>query len=174
MYRNVTLLALILSFLFAGCIGYKVVPLKGTYTDGNFEAYSDKSINEVWDNIFDFFARSGITIRIIDKSSGLIISGTTALKWSYENPKGVLYHPDAWVAVFKTIDPNSKKPIGLVSVTGEWNIRIKPQGERTLINVNLVSPSYTSVALERNNTVFKKGEIQSTGVFEKLIYDKIK
>ena len=169
----------ILCLLFVVCLSScyvpsKIIPLKGTYSDGNFEEYSDKSKDEVWDNIIEFFAKSGVTIRIIDRSSGLIISGTTALTWTYEDTKGVPVKKDAYVVIQKVIDGNTKKPIRPIMVTGEWNIRIKEKDGKTLINVNLVNPSYQSSATDNVPTIFKKGAIQSTEVFERLIYEKIK
>jgi hypothetical protein len=152
----------------------KVYPLKGTYTNGNFEQYSDKSKDKVWDNIIDFFAKNGISIKIIDRSSGLIISGETSLTWSFENNKGQLEKKDAWVAIYRMYDPGSRLTYKPYLVTGEWNIRIKEQNEKTLININLVNPSYTLTITSPNKTSFQKGYLQSTGNFEKWVYENIK
>ena len=152
----------------------KAYPLKGTYTNGNFEAYSEKSKDAVWDNIIEFFAKNGISIRIIDRSSGLIVSGETELTWSFENKKGELENKDAWVAIYRLYDPGSRQTYKPYLVTGEWNIRIKEQNNKTLININLVNPTYTRVMTSPVKTTFQKGYVQSTGVFEKWVYEKIK
>lgn len=160
--------------VFSSCLSYKVIPLKGTYSDGNFEALSDKPKDSVWDNIIEFFAKNGISIRIIDRSSGLIISGGTQLTWTYENSKGEPVNKEAWVVIAKIIDLGTKKAVKPYTISGEWNIRIKEQNGHTLINVNLVNPYYYSSVIDKNSTLFKKGSIQSTEKFENFIYEKIK
>lgn len=153
---------------------FKTVPLKGNYSDGNFEGYSEKSKEVVWDNIIDFFAKNGLSIHVIDKSSGLITSGKSLVPYTKENSKGELINKDAWVVIHKIIDPGSRKSIAYYNVTAEWNVRIKEMDSRTVINVNLVNPSYAITDQGASNRMFNKGSFQSTGVFEKLIYDKVK
>lgn len=162
------------TFLFTTSCQYKVVPLKGAYSNGNFEAYSEKSKEQVWDNIIDFFAKNGISIRIIDKSSGLIISGSTRLSWTYEDKNGKPANSSSWVVIQKLIDPGSKKPVNPLGIYGEWNIRIKEQNGKTLVNVNLVNPSYTYFLGGEKSQSFKKGAYQSSEIFEKWIYEQIK
>ncbi len=163
----------LLALTLTGCAP-KAYPLKGTYTNGNYEQLSDKTKDQVWDNIIDFFAKNGIGIKIIDRSSGLIISGETTLTWSYENSKGELLNKDAWVAIYKIYDPGSRIVYKPYLVTGEWNIRIKEQSGKTLININLVNPSYTLSQTSASKSIFQKGYLQSTGNFEKWVYGNIK
>lgn len=164
-----------ISLFLLSCESTKMVPLKGKYSDGNFVAYSDKSKEKIWDNIIDFFAKNGLSIRIIDKSSGLIISGTTSLDWTYENKNGALVHSDAWVVIAKT--QYISKTIEVGRVIGEWNIRIKEENGKTSININLVNPSYyykNATVATANPTSFKSGYCKSTGKFEESIYQIIK
>jgi hypothetical protein len=169
--------ALFLTTLIVSCT-YKTVPLKGKYSDGNFEAYSDKSKDQVWENIIDFFSKKGLSIKIIDRSSGLIVSGESVLPWSYEDKNGKVEKKDAWVVIQKIIDPGTRKPIMPFRVTGEWNIRIKEKDGKTLIAINLVNPSYASSGAygspSKTPTMFEQGTLQSTGNFEKLVYEQIK
>ena len=109
-----------------------------------------------------------------DKSSGLITSGRSLISYTKENSKGELINKDAWVVIYKIIDPGSRKSISYYNVTAEWNVRIKEVDNRTVINVNLVNPSYAAILGGVSNRMFEKGTFQSTGVFEKLIYDKVK
>ncbi len=88
--------------------------MKGTYSDGNFEGYSDKRKDIVWDNIINFFAKSGISIRIIDRSSGLITSEESSIEFTRENTKGELLKKDAWVVIYKLIDPNKKNKFPII------------------------------------------------------------
>ena len=87
------LLLISIAALLFGCVSYKTVPLKNTYTNGNFEAASENTKEKVWDNIIDFFSKNGLSIRIIDRSSGLIVSNETALTWTYETKEGVSASP---------------------------------------------------------------------------------
>ncbi|MBL0337317.1 MAG: hypothetical protein IPP73_18915 [Chitinophagaceae bacterium] len=167
------LIPILFIILFSSC-ATKIYPLKGTYTNGNFEQITDKSKDQVWENIIDFFSKNGISIRIIARSSGLIISGESSLTWSYENSNGILDTPEACVAIYKLYDPGSRTIFKPYSVTGEWNIRIKEQNGKTLVNINLVNPSYTLAQTSANRTIFQKGYLQSTGNFEKWVYDNIK
>lgn len=168
------LFSLLLSFALLGCMSTKSIPLKGTYTNGNFEATTPTPKDKVWDNIVDFFSKKGLSIKIIDRSSGLIVSDETALTWSYEDKNGKLVHPDAWVAIKKILVSGSNTPIKPNIITGEWNIRIKgAPNNQTSIAVNLVNQRYIN-QFAITPTAFSQGGIQSTGVFEKMIYDQIK
>src|ERR1035438_5191369 len=64
---------LFLSIVFVGC-GPTLQVVKGNYQSKPFEIYSDKSQDEVWKRIIELFSTNGISIRLIDKSSGLIVS----------------------------------------------------------------------------------------------------
>jgi hypothetical protein len=105
-------------------------------------------------------------------SSGLIKSHQTKLIWSYENKKGKLNDPQAWVAVERVIYKN--KPLTLTSIVGEWNIRIKAINDsQTYIVINLVNLRY-STPVEPSFQPFLQATPRSTGVFEQVIYDQIK
>lgn len=165
------LAALLVSF--HGC-SYKVIPLKGIYPDKNFEAVSDKSKDAVWDNIIDFFAKKGLSIKLIDRSSGLIVSDKTLLPISIEDAKGKLKDPSAWVVMSRVISPHTTAPIERKDLTGEWNIRIKSSSEnKTIVNVNLIIPQ-ENIDVVVNKTVVAKPLYATTGVFEKMIFEIIK
>jgi hypothetical protein len=154
----------------------KIIPLKGSYPATPIIQYSSNSIVDVWDKIIDFFAQKGLAIKIIDKSSGLIVSDATELTWTFENKEGKPNHPDRWVAIPKVIAPGADRATSPSSVRGEWNVRIKKAGDKTSINVNLVNieervvtGSYASSSL-----TYTRVDGKSTGVFEKMIYEAIK
>lgn len=168
----------VILMLFVGCKVQQpqAIPLKNNYSNGNFEGISDKPKDRVWDNIIDFFSKSGLPIRILDKSSGLLISGEITLRYTSEDKKGNLVNPGAYVVVNKIQyrDGSIGTP-NYLGVTGEWNVRIKDgEGGKTVVAVNLVNPKYTSI-IDRNVPIsFKQGMFQSTGVFENLIFQAIK
>jgi hypothetical protein len=159
-----------------GCTTTKIVPLKGVYENKPFEIISDTPKDQVWDKIIDFFAQNGLSIKIIDRSSGLIISDRSSLNWTFENNNGELIKPLASVVIEKIIDIGTKKPIRPSSVTGDWNIRIKQLPDnKTSINVNLLHIEATGYTIKFGEGVTQyaiKGK--STGNFEKLISDKVK
>src|SRR5689334_10194727 len=91
--------------LFVSC-SVKTIPIKGTYLKPPYTDTTTIAKEQAWDKIIDFFAQNGLSIKIIDKSSGLIISDNTAVPASYETKLGIPEKKDAWIVVPKRIDPN--------------------------------------------------------------------
>jgi hypothetical protein len=168
----------LLAILFISAIACspKVIPLKGSYPETPIIQYSDNPVDTVWDHVIDFFAQKGLSIKIVDRSSGLIISDATSLSWTFENKKGFPNHPERQVVIPMVIAPGADKAVTPTSVIGEWNVRIKATGNRTSINVNLVNiRALVSTGSYMSGTAsYTKVEDKSTGVFEKLIFNKIK
>lgn len=154
----------------------KIVPLKNSYQDKPFTGLSDNNKDAVWDKIVDFFAQNGLSIRIIDRSSGLIISNPT----THESTKGGLINPDAFVVLNKVYYPGATRYMQPINVTGEWNIRIKSAPDnKTNINVNLVNISYNTYPESQTVIVKDKKYVQmfqtkSTGKFEEKIFNIVK
>lgn len=165
--------------LLSGCASVKIIPLKNTYQTKPYEAVSDNNKDVVWDKIVDFFAQNGLSIKLIDRSSGLIVSEATALTFTHEDSKGQLIHPDSWVVLVSVYDAANKKYIQPNVVIGEWNIRIKEiPGNKTNVNVNLVNIRYSSPntdpLLPAQLKYVSKFEAQSTGKFEDKIFNIVK
>ena len=154
------------------------IPLKGSYVDKPIEITTNKPYEKVWSNIIDFFATKGLSIKLIDKSSGLIISEKTSLidSYSFEDENGKLINPSAFVALdrneitgFQAIKPEK--------ITAEWNIRIKAvENNITVINVNLTN---IDAVMNFPASQYAAGRIitftgKSTGNFEKVIADIVK
>lgn len=160
----------------------KITAPKGNYPKPPIVIHSDKAVDKVWDNLIDFFAQKGLSIKIIDRSSGLIISEKTLLTYAVEDKKGQLKNTSAFVVLPRICPPGSDESITPSSVTGEWNVRVKADGAGTSINVNLLNflpiygrsgtdALYFSRAYNKNPGSFSG---QTTGVFEKTIADIIK
>lgn len=172
------LFVLCLSISLVSCGGLVNVPLKGTYIDKPIEITSKQPYEKVWSNIIDLFATKGLSVKLIDKSSGLIVSEKTSLKdsYSFEDAQGNLENPSAFIA----LDKNEIKGFSKLqpeTVVAEWNIRIKSiDGNLTLINVNLtnINAFYTSPAgpYSAARTITFVGK--STGNFEKQISEILK
>ena len=182
----------LLTFLFiASCTHTKLIPLKGNYPSTPMVFSSEKSFDKTWDNLIDVFAQKGLSIRIIDRSSGLIISQTSLLKTTIEGKAG-LVDSTAFIAVPYYLSNKRRIPItnpvvGAYAqekdilptpVYGDWNVRIKasPTGG-SIINVNITDLNYKLVGSkikDMQNNIIKIIDYKSTGVFEKQLADLIK
>jgi hypothetical protein len=88
---------IILLLFFSSCIATKLkyAPFKGEYPPTPYIITSELPKEKVWDKIIDFFAQNGLSIKVIDRSSGLIVSDRSKLDWSYEDVKGNIKNPNA-------------------------------------------------------------------------------
>ena len=113
-----------------------------------------------------------MSIKIIDKSSGLIVSEKTKLSWTREDKKGNLINPGAFVVVQSY---NTMAQAVLSYVTGDWNVRIKPlENGKTSINVNLVNIKATNTGAKLYGLYEYDIPAKSTGVFEKTIAEQFR
>ncbi len=145
--------------LFTSC-NVQRTALIGKYQDSSFHIESAKTVDEVWSEVIDLLAAKGISIRIIEEPSGLIVSKESSLTFSTE-VDGHLINPNAFVVV------NSLDKEKYLYITGEWNIRVKKAGEKTAVIATLME-------IKCYNTAIPNIEIKSTGVFEKLIADAVR
>ena len=159
----------------------KMYPIKGHYPEVTV-IKSSKPVDSVWSKIIDLFATRGIPIRVIDKSSGLISSDRASLKgkYSFENKDGKIEYKDAWVVLNYYQSHNALNDLQPNTITAEWNVRIKPDGTGSTINVNLVN-----IIAELHTPAVNAGylskpavdivyDARSTGVFEQIIADIVK
>jgi len=155
----------------------QMTPLRGSYEVSPFQVISEKQIDTIWSNIIDLFATKGLSIKVIDKNSGLIVSEKTSLisNYTFEDDRGKLLNTNAWVVINRIQWMGSN--VTPERLTGEWNVRIKPYaGGKTAINVNLTNIEGTRHYAKADyspeqNFVF---EGHSTGKFEQTIADIIK
>ncbi|MEX6689244.1 hypothetical protein QTN47_17170 [Danxiaibacter flavus] len=170
------ILALIL--LLSAC-SPKAVPLKNTYDTKPFEVVSKSDFETVWGRVIEMFAKQGIGIKIIDKSSGLIVAENTAAPVTTEDKNGNLLNPKAWAVIQKIYDPASGKYLYAKEGNIEWNIFVKRnQDSTTTVNINLINVSNissfyavgnTSVNLSKTN----RSRAISTKVFEKQVAEQV-
>ena len=171
-----------LTVIFLFSCSPKIIPLKGTYPPPPIEISSTKSFDEVWDKLIDLFAQKGLSIRIIDRSSGLIISSKSALLYTIENKNGSLKDPTAYIVVPKYYNAGVKKyyPVTMLGigkeypVIGDWNVRIKKSSNGTIINVNIVNVEVDMPMSYKIKKPIEAVKYKTTGVFENLIADIIK
>lgn len=189
--KRVTYALLLLTAIIAtSCGTIKTIPLKGNYPTMPTVINSNKHFEEVWDKLIDLFAQKGLSIKVIDRSSGLIVSDRSLLKTTIEDTKGIIEDPTAWVVVPKEHNPISGRDEAVSGsssgvyakkmipndVIGDWNVRIKKNTDGTTsINVNIVNVRYEDIAPGANyKKEFNLYSYKSTGVFENLIYSAIK
>lgn len=184
-------LAILLSTIILASCSIKEIPIAGTYQKTPVVITSTKSFDQVWDKLIDLFAQRGISIKLIDRSSGLIVSDKTVLQATIEDKNGSLVEPRALIVVPKYKDGSTGRylPItGSISgpyatkvdanpVYGDWNVRIKKTDTGCTINVNIVNVFFYErvnvgySAIEQARTVSK---YQTTGIFENDIANFIK
>ena len=160
-------------FVFTSCSLQKI-PLASN-NKPNTIYYSDKSREEVWGKIIELFARNGIGISLIDKSSGLIVSYKTNFsnRITQENDKGELINPNAYVVSSKVLNSLGMN-IFPNEATGSWNIRLFEDKGRTAIEVNLTNIEVTYVERVGMSTNHVSFDAKSTKVFEQEIAEYIK
>lgn len=155
-----------------------VTPLTGSYMEKPYEIKVDKDFEQVWSNVIDLFARKGLSIQVIDKASGLIVSEQTSLLQSYtfEDSNGKLIDNNAWIIVQKiTLSRQVLLPIRFL---GSWNIRLKKiDDNKTIINVNLninsAQGQWYNTMTGKPSGIFYTMSAKSTGNFEKMISNMI-
>lgn len=162
-------------FLLISCAP-KIIPLTRDVTGGPYIAHSNSNKDVVWDKIIDLFAQKGLPIKIIDRSSGLIISDRSLFPITIEKKDGSLKDSTAYFVIPKMKNQGSGKyEPAFNDVSGEWNIRIKedPAGG-TSININIVNMKYAY--LYYNSKVPQDKPLpsyKSTGVFENMVTEQI-
>ncbi len=161
--------------LLIGCAPV-ITNLSGNYQDKPFEVNSPRPLDSVWSSVIDLFAQKGISIKIIDKGSGLIVTEKTSFLKNYSIEKdGKPSKPDAWIVLnYITYGGMDLKP---TQVFGEWNVRVKTNNSGgTLININLNNIDalihYDRTQYTAEKTIIFDG--RSTGKFEGIIADFIK
>ena len=187
---------IIVTLFFCSCGTTKLIPLRGTYPAMPIQITTDKSVEYVWDKLVDVFAQKGLPIKIIDRSSGLIVSDKSLLKTTIEESNGQLQDNTAWIVVPKQHDASLNRTVAITGttsgpyskqliprdVTGEWNVRVKKlENGTTVINVNIVNLTFSDYVATGLGTPGYYKELplnaslyKSTGVFERLITDLIK
>jgi hypothetical protein len=144
-----------------------VVPLKGKYQEKSVKTEINKPFDAVWESIIDFVAEAGVSINLIDKSSGLIVADEVSFARhnSFEKRKGDIHDPSAYTVSERT---NGDQPDqgNKYNVTGKWNMRAVASGNgKTVVSVNVYALSVDKSVLPLT--------AESTGNFEKWILDKI-
>lgn len=182
--------AILLSVFLLSCT-QKIYPVIGAYPEPPIQIHSSKTFDQVWDNLIDMFAQKGLSIRIIDRSSGLIISDKSALAVTIEDSKGNPINSEAYIVVPKYKDQTSHKMVPVTGrwyntvikkmennfAFGDWNVRVKKTDGGSLINVNITNMNYPKQVIVKGNKIDQLIALSSgrtTGIFENFIANYIK
>lgn len=169
---------LILIVLFSSCAP-QLVPLKNTYNAQAFEQPINADFETVWNKTVETVAKKGSTIKMIDKSNGLIVAQNNYAPITSEDKDAQPVDSSAWAVTSKLYRPGSRKYLYAKEGTLEWNIHVKNAGDSTIINIRLVeaavvtsvhSPGYTTT---HSIKPFKTKAV-TTGVFERQIAGEIR
>jgi len=148
----------------------KTIPLKGKYPEQSTEYITNESFDKVWDRVIDLFAKYGIPIKTIDKSSGIIIANKSNFIATFENENGSLIDTNACFVAVKLIVPANHRVIEPVYVSSDFNVRVKKLEDNNtsiVINVFINKAEYFWMAAP-TPSVFS-GKVMSTGKLEKSI-----
>lgn len=183
-------LIIVFAIIATSCTASKPIPLSGNYTQTPIVIQSANSFDVTWDKLIDIFAQQGLAIKLIDRSSGLIVSEKSKLTSTIENKDGSLARPLAFIAVPSVMEFSKRVPISgyfkpgpyakesqikYNDVYGDWNVRIKKTETGSTINVNINNVMYESY--NANAKIYVPTALygyKSTGIFEKQLADLIK
>ncbi|MGN6492750.1 MAG: hypothetical protein ACTHLE_12185 [Agriterribacter sp.] len=169
----------ILLLLFSSCAP-RLIPLKNTYNAQPFELAIHADFETVWDKMVETVAKKGSTIKMIDKSNGLIVVQNNYAPITSEDKEARLADSSAWAVTSKLYRPGSRKYFYAAEGILEWNIHVKRTADNaTVINISLVdaatvtsihSPGYTT----KQPVKPFKAKAVTTGVLEKGVAAGVK
>jgi hypothetical protein len=163
-----TLYLVVVALLVSSCgsVKYHAITSKSTLPD---TYYSDKTKDEVWSKTIEYFAKSGFGIKVIDKSSGLIVTDKYDFDKLYtsEDDKGFLVNKDALLVCSHYSFMNN---VYANRVSGNWNIRIFEDKGKTAVNVNITNIEAKYIP---DSPYYNKFECKSTGLFESKVFETV-
>lgn len=153
------------------CFGPKVIPLKGSYQDLSYRFSTSLNSEQAYDKIIDFLTDHSIAVKNIDKANGLLISEKVNFipNFSWENKKGQLTKPNAWVVASLVRDSFTIIPPNDLTITGQWVIRLKDEQGKTTVYTKLANASGRALVHFGNSDQEYKAYnliVKSTGMFE--------
>ncbi len=171
---------LFIAFFFQSCASVQRV--KGSYPKHDF--ITDTPKEQIWTSLISIFAKNGIGIKTIDKSSGLLVSEIGQIsKISQEDLNGNIEDSTAYIVTDKFIDaPGSWDSLGKIPyfVSAGWNVVLSELNGKSSISINIVNIQAYRNVNSGTNRAFSNGipEKQplnaiSTGRFERMIFEAI-
>lgn len=174
------LLLLIMGGFLTSCnlYNYKTIPLKGDYYKPPFVVESKNNFEATWSRLVDLFAQNNFSIRIIDKSSGLIVLNRADLTNAYtaELANGKTVTNDKYVVVSRCYNSHMDAFAKVDHLAVDWNVRVKSDNDKVFVNINMVNTIVERVVYvdKRPYKLCPDAEVRSTGLLEKQIAAVIK
>lgn len=165
---------ILIGFTLCSCSG-TAIPLRTNYDSLKKVYFSDKSKDEVWNKIIQLFTTDGIGIKLIDKSSGLIVSEKTDFikNFTQEDGSGKIANQNSFLVVSK-YDAMGKNILP-TSVVGSWNIRLFEENQRTALEVNLTNiEAFYGATGYQGTQIHIPFDAKSTGVFERQVAEYVR
>lgn len=182
MNRFLILFNLVLVFLIVSCDN-KIIPLKNSYQATAYEFTTSQDKDETWNTLIDLFTVKGLPIKTINKADGVITTDYISFlnSYSWENKDGSLTNPNAFVVCSKFRGPFTfATSFSPTTLTGQWLVRIKQASDKTFVTVKLanVKGKIGSGDINSNGDVTSLTtydlQVESTGIFEKIVETKLK
>lgn len=158
---------LIFAFVFLQSCTTSVVALRGKYQEGPVKSKIERPFESVWESVIDLIAETGVSVKMIDKASGLIIADVASFSGllSFEEPKGDLANSKAHI-VIERLNSDFPNSANKYDATAIWNMRVKPIADNTTV----VSVNLHSIRVDKSPLPLRG---KSTGTFEKWLIDGI-
>lgn len=173
---------LVLVFLIVGC-NNKIIPLKNSYQASAYEFATSQDKDETWNTLIDLFTVKGLPIKTINKADGVITTDYISFLNSYtwENKDGSLTNPNAFVVCSKFRGPFTlATSLTPTTLTGQWLVRIKRASDKTVVTIKLANV----IGKIGSGDINSQGDftsitthdlqVESTGIFEKSVENKLK
>lgn len=164
--KKILLISLIAIALLQSCTP-RVIELKSNYQAGPVKSKIEQPFEKVWEKVIDFIAETGVSVKMIDKASGLVIADAASFMGtiSQEDEKGRIVNPKAWI-VSERLSTDFPSHVTKYDAVAQWNMRVKQiSATETVISVNL-----HSIKIDRSILPLTG---KSTGNFEKYILDGV-
>lgn len=164
--KKLILVLLLISATLQSCT-VKTFPLKGKYQEGSVKSKINSPFEEAWESVIDLIAETGISVKLIDKSSGLIIADALSFRdmITTEDDRAKIVDPAAYIVRERTnneFDPR----LGPKDAIATWNLRVKKDSDAT----SIVSINLHSIRIEKAEVPLQG---KSTGNFEKWLIDGV-
>lgn len=168
---SITAICAILCVVIASSCSPKVYTIQGSYSAKN-SVETEKSFDQVWNNVIDFFAENNIPIATLEKESGIIVASNVNIDGnavSREDENGKIINPNAWFVTPYTPNKNASTP----KVSCTFNVRVRKMDTgKTYISVNLSNINAIATIAQFNPHTFITTyrdiiiECKPTGKFE--------
>lgn len=156
--------------IFLSSCTIQMQPLLNNYYPGPQTKQLNLSYDEAWDKVIDYVSQKGMSVKIIDKASGLLVTEpyNFAANTTTEKDSGFLVDENAFIVCNK-IKGSLDGYGGATTVLAAFNIRLKKVEDKSELTVNIGEVNSTLLV---NNYNVKYG-CQSTGKFEKMMLDEL-